>query len=70
MRDPQYGVDLRRCVGSLPLGGMDDGGTLDLWDEGPQTERVQFVLNLDPSHMLGPAVGLKEGSEFLRGSSF
>ena len=24
----------------------------------------------DPSHMLGPAAELKEGSEFLRGSSF
>ena len=28
------------CVGSLPLGGMDDGWTLDLWDVGSQTERV------------------------------
>ena len=29
-----YGVDLSRCVGSLSLGGMDDGWTLGLWDEG------------------------------------
>ena len=29
-----YGVDLSRCVESLSLGGMDDGWTLDLWDEG------------------------------------
>ena len=27
-------------LGSLPLGGMDDGWTLDLWDESPQSERV------------------------------
>ena len=29
-----------RCVGSLPLGGLDDGWALVLWDEGPKTEMV------------------------------
>ena len=32
--------DFSRYVQSLPLDDMNDGWTLDLWDEGPQTERV------------------------------
>ena len=40
LQGPYCGVDLSRCDGSLPLGGLDDGWTLNRWNEGPQTERV------------------------------
>ena len=44
LQGPRYGVDLSRYIQSLPLDGMDDGRTLDLWDEGPQTERVLELI--------------------------
>ena len=31
-------------VETLPIGGMDDGWTMDLRDEGPQTERVLELI--------------------------
>ena len=83
---------------------MDDGWTLDLWDEGPQTERdhsrtarvhartervhartervhartervhasteMVHLCFKEPSQMLGPTAGLKEGSEVLIGPHF